>query len=89
MSTAKPMEADYRSMHYILVYDAEDNYGVRPMSGPQRRRWVHKLHRTGERWPDYTNTKRQRTRRRSAAIALSRERRRDAETRRAAARAAV
>jgi len=51
MSKAKPMDADRRALHYVLNYDEHDEYTVRGMTGPQRRRWKHKLHRTGEQWP--------------------------------------
>lgn len=52
MSRAEPMDADYRAIRYILNYAPDgDDYRVSRMTPRQRRRWVHKLHRTGERWP--------------------------------------
>jgi hypothetical protein len=43
------MHADERAIGYIDC--AASEYGVTTMTPRQRRRWKHKLHRTGEPWP--------------------------------------
>ena len=52
VSRAKPLDPDWRSLHY-LGYEGEDGETRwRPRMTPrQRRRWAHKLHKTGEPWP--------------------------------------
>lgn len=53
MSNAKPMDPDARALIYIEIRDGSDGHRVRRggMTPAQRRRWVRKLHRAGERWP--------------------------------------
>jgi hypothetical protein len=47
------MDPDARALNYILIYDENDDHHARRdgMTPAQRRRWAHKLHRAGERWP--------------------------------------